>query len=190
MATILAVRAPEMLSELDTLAGGVTTALGISGRLPEFRDVLSLSSLDRVPENLNLTVRSERPITDELWSSIRMLVGLSGLKSNWDSYGSKPIAALSIISALKAIVAAWETGLPAPNVFPTPKGGVQLDWNLASLGLEIEALPNGYFSLLLESERLEEPVETDCGYLELLGILDRAAGLIHEYGQAHRGIVA
>jgi hypothetical protein len=46
---------------------------------------------------------------------------------------------------------------PAPQIVPTPKGGLQLEWHEPAADLEVEIDPNGQYSLSFEKEgRTEE----------------------------------
>lgn len=74
---------------------------------------------------------------------------LRALEDDWDGYG-----ALAPISP--ALERAWhlasmlvEEGLPLPQVFPTRKGGLQLEWHAPHASLEWELDPNGSTGLFI-----------------------------------------
>lgn len=59
---------------------------------------------------------------------------LADLKANWDSYGAPALSS----AALKVA----RTMLDAPQVVPTPGGGIQLEWHQDGLDIEI-VIPAG-----------------------------------------------
>lgn len=74
---------------------------------------------------------------------------LRALEDDWDGYG-----ALAPISP--ALERAWhlasmlvEEGLPLPQVFPTRKGGLQLEWHAPHASLEWELDSNGFTGLFI-----------------------------------------
>lgn len=62
------------------------------------------------------------------------------LGENWDSYGASPITPESVAGAERVanVVGKWE-----PRAVPTPNGGVQLEWTVDGVDLEIEIGPDG-----------------------------------------------
>jgi hypothetical protein len=66
------------------------------------------------------------------------LNALVGLPQDWDSYGGLPPTRESLEYAWSVGSLLMERGAPTPQVFPTPAGGVQLEWHLARISLEWE----------------------------------------------------
>lgn len=63
------------------------------------------------------------------------------LPPDWDGYGAQPIDRQALIFAARVIDAATRHGLPTPEIFPVPSGGVQLEWVSRSMELEFEIEP-------------------------------------------------
>lgn len=60
------------------------------------------------------------------------------LQPNWDSYGAKPIDIQSAVTSLQILAsAALAENAGAPQIVPTPQGGVQLEWHGANSDLEL-----------------------------------------------------
>ena len=100
------------------------------------------------------------------------------LPANWDSYGARPIEldyARSLWDLLTAILPA---DAPVPAIAPTVRGGVQAEWNVGGVDLEIEVVAPRQFSVLLEDSRNSEVVETAHGFTpgELTSYVKRLTG--------------
>ncbi len=83
---------------------------------------------------------------------------LSELTENWDSYGSRPIQQKASETAAELLTETANFGLPEPQIFPVPGGGLQLEWDNAKGELELEVFPNGEIGFLIvdkENEMLE-----------------------------------
>ena len=114
------------------------------------------------------STRPERPSVNGggslppwLQPTVDALKRLLELHEGWDSYGGRPVASAAATDALILLLETMEPETPAPVVVPTVRGGVQLEWHLAGLDLEIEVLGGGRYSLLLadRGEEREEVVE-------------------------------
>ncbi len=75
------------------------------------------------------------------------------LPPDWNSYRARPIAARAALAAIELLLQAMPEGLPLPAIVPTVRGGVQLEWHRRGVDLEIEALPDGRYSVAFEDER-------------------------------------
>jgi hypothetical protein len=74
---------------------------------------------------------------------------LSELTENWDSYGSRPIQQKASETAAELLTETANFGLPEPQIFPVPGGGLQLEWESAKRELELEILPDGEIEYLI-----------------------------------------
>lgn len=68
---------------------------------------------------------------------------LTELHEDWDGYGARPIDRHAAWFALRVITLTTSHGLPAPEIFPVPSGGVQLEWTSSLMELEFEIEPGG-----------------------------------------------
>lgn len=71
------------------------------------------------------------------------IVSLVNLEPGWDSYGARRVSTSMALDALELLHQLVGLGLPAPQVVPTSRGGVQFEWDAAGVELEIELQPDG-----------------------------------------------
>lgn len=106
------------------------------------------------------------------WSSAvrENLARLPWGTDGWSSEGAKPLAAGAVIELLLLLQDFLPPDGPAPAISPTWDGGVQADWELGDLYLEIEILPDGGIRCCFVDERGEDAVEEE---FELVGHDDK-----------------
>jgi len=82
-------------------------------------------------------------------------------EGGWDSYGGLPVTR-EVLGEMVGWLLNW-TGheAPAPTVVPTSGGGVQLEWHMAGIDLEVEFQPSGKVGMLLG----QDITEGDAGML-------------------------
>ena len=80
----------------------------------------------------------------------------------WDDDGARPTSAFAVGRARETLQALANFDTPRPSIVPGPDGGVQLEWHLASVELEIEFRPNGQVeALLVDRATAEEKLEEE-----------------------------
>jgi hypothetical protein len=78
------------------------------------------------------------------------------LPRNWNSYGARKISFATVRDALQLLARLWDLGLPAPRIVPTAQGGVQFEWDVAGVELELELEPGGgMLAVFDDSDRAE-----------------------------------
>jgi len=82
--------------------------------------------------------------------TVQALSELLKLSSGWNSYGARPVDIGLVRSALELMAATMRPDTPPPSVVPTSRGGVQLEWHLGGIDLEVEVLAPGHFSVAYE----------------------------------------
>lgn len=70
--------------------------------------------------------------------AVRSLVGILSRRTDWDSYGSPPPSPIAVANAIQTILNLDINYFLPPQVAPVGGGGVQLEWNIGSRGLELE----------------------------------------------------
>lgn len=92
---------------------------------------------------------------DEEWqiSVVEKLVEFSNLPNDWDGYGSPPVKWDAGMFALNVLSRVMLARTPAPQVVPSPTGGVQLEWHLAGVDLEFHIAAPYDCELWLEDHR-------------------------------------
>lgn len=76
----------------------------------------------------------------------RALAGISNLLNlppAWDGRRALPIADRAAKSVLRATLMVADDSSLTPQYFPLPNGGIQVEWQAAGAGLEIECDPEG-----------------------------------------------
>jgi len=110
--------------------------------------------------------------------TLRTLGSLLVLPAGWDSYGGRATDPSCVLAAWRLLAAVMRDDIPAPNVVPTVRGGVQLEWHRNGVDLEIEVVASREFLISFETEAVGESWEkslTD-DFAELSPALDRIAG--------------
>ena len=80
----------------------------------------------------------------------------------WSSEDAKPLSARAVIELLLLLQDFLPPDGPAPSaISPTWDGGVQADWELGDLYLEIEIVPDGATHYCFVDERGDEAVEEE-----------------------------
>jgi hypothetical protein len=100
---------------------------------------------------------SDPPVSAWLVSTMSSLAELARLREDWDSYGSKPIQAPAVETAIRLLLQIAREEPAKPHISPVPGGGVQIEWHTPERALEIEVLPDGGVEYLaVEGEKLTE----------------------------------
>lgn len=87
---------------------------------------------------------------------LRTLGRLLALPAGWDSYGSRAINPACAWAAWQLLSAVLHDDSPAPTVVPTARGGVQIEWHIHGIDLEIEAIAPNHYSVSFEDARTGE----------------------------------
>lgn len=75
--------------------------------------------------------------------SRQKLGDMLALTSNWDTYGARPIDRRHVQDMYAILDAVAGTGAPAPQIVPTVRRGVQAEWHLDGVSVEITADDTG-----------------------------------------------
>ena len=70
--------------------------------------------------------------------ALEKLAHLLDLPEGWDSYGARAVDPRCALAAIRVLAGVMCPGTPAPSIVPTPAGGVQLEWHINGVDLEIE----------------------------------------------------
>ena len=76
-------------------------------------------------------------------TTVAELADLLHLPPNWYSYGARPVEERNIAVALELLIRIMQDDTPSPSVVPTTTGGVQLEWHLQGVDLEVEVASPG-----------------------------------------------
>ncbi|MFH1920396.1 MAG: hypothetical protein ABIP48_10990 [Planctomycetota bacterium] len=85
------------------------------------------------------------------------------LRKGWDSYGAPPISPQLVHPVLMVLIKVMEQETPAPAIVPTASGGIQIEWHMSDIDLEVEILPTGQASWYGEDLRSNDSWEQEQG---------------------------
>jgi hypothetical protein len=68
---------------------------------------------------------------------IQKLSEIARLQFGWNSYGARPIAWSAIVATLKLLLGNLPANAPLPQIVPTVRGGIQLEWHTPSTMIEV-----------------------------------------------------
>lgn len=89
-------------------------------------------------------------MTDKVF---RRLEELAELSSDWDGYGAQQLDRFALQRALDLVSWVLDRGLPVPQVFPLANGGIQVEWSVESLELDLELEPGGRSAVFVGDDR-------------------------------------
>lgn len=86
---------------------------------------------------------------------------LARLQDGWDGYGASAIDHDTLIFAVDVLGQFLRPSLPEPQIVPTSQGGLQFEWHINGVDLEIEVREPFSVGLYFEDLRApdEEPLE-------------------------------
>lgn len=128
----------EGITDTDLRVRARSTTTGRTAMLSAPPKVLQEMRFPFADGELVLVVERDPP--DWLESTAHALVALLDLAPGWDSYSARPVARTHVNAALRILLLAMRHDSPAPTVVPTNRGGVQLEWHMGGIDLEIETL--------------------------------------------------
>jgi hypothetical protein len=157
-------------------------------RSVERRDATTAGYLlsDRAPVVVDLTspatsrglrVRIGHDGPSWLAESVTRLGELLLLPPDWDSYGAPRVQIEAVETLLTALSHALVSDVPAPSVVPKSDGGIQFEWHVLDMDVEVESLSTGHVSTWYRDRRTsaeqehEEPVGQPQALAEALATL-------------------
>jgi hypothetical protein len=86
------------------------------------------------------------PAEQELSGSLRQRIAqrlerLEGLKAGWDGEDARALDARALATAAAILSQTISAGLPEPELFPVPDGGIQIEWRAGRVEMEVEIEP-------------------------------------------------
>jgi hypothetical protein len=81
------------------------------------------------------------------------MIELLELPPGWNSYNARPISKQNVNFALSLLGRIMLPNTPSPDVVPTVRGGVQLEWHIHGIDMEISVLSPDDVRFLAEDFR-------------------------------------
>ncbi|MGH9840416.1 MAG: hypothetical protein ACREEM_16680 [Blastocatellia bacterium] len=109
----------------------------------------------------------EKPLwLDHVTAHINKLLDL---QPGWDSYQARAVDVASVKTCLDILSRTMQPETPLPQVVPTSRGTIHLEWHLRGIDLEVEALPSGALKISYENVKTGEIIEdlTTSGITEI-----------------------
>jgi len=99
------------------------------------------------------------------------LRGFATLPEGWDSYGAKSIEPHVVDAAIELLHRIVQHNTLKPSVVPTNRGGIQIEWHIQGLDIEIEMTPHGVIRLFYDNPQEDAEEEFELG-LDLTPLTD------------------
>ena len=130
----------------------------------------------RVKEGaVEITFQFEDEEPNWLRALIRKFAHLMNLQSNWDSYGASPIEEKYVRFALTELLPSiMEDETFLPEIVPTAKSSIQLEWHMCGIDLEVKVIADGKVFISYEDLETGEEFEE-----EMEGSFERLKNLIN-----------
>jgi hypothetical protein len=80
----------------------------------------------------------------------KTIQGFVDLPENWNSYGAKRVQPELAEAAIRLLPKVIQSGTPKPEVVPTTAGGVQIEWHVGGIDLEIKILTQDKINVSFE----------------------------------------
>ena len=110
-----------------------------------------------------------------LHQAIAELNQIAELREDWDSYRALTVPQRTIEHALATLMRLVDSGLPLPQIHPTPQGGIAFGWHVPGRDLEVTVeRPFVVHAYYRDDARPEDEWEGAVG-LDLEEITDRGA---------------
>lgn len=134
---------------------------------------------------LDLTDSDRPSIPDWFHSVLEEAVALLGLQEDWDSYGAAPISSEVVVAALGALMhlSTIVHGLSRPEVIPTNRGWISLEWTTSRGEADIEVHSFDRGILYLDVYEKDGTESEEAPYRTLEVVAGALRGLL--YGTAH-----
>ena len=100
-----------------------------------------------------------RPVLETLRPVIERVAELVALPGGWNSYDASPVSATAMHRTLEFLLEHVTPGVDRPDVVPTVRGGLQLEWHNNGLDVEVEIASDGPVSLFMEDTTTGETTE-------------------------------
>lgn len=140
--------------------------------IDDMRDTISGRSLQAevrsAPARGDELLVSQRPAW--LDTAAPKLLTLMALEENWDSYGGRALLPATARQALQLLARLCDLGLPAPRLVPTAPGGVQFEWDVEGVELELELAPGGAMMAIFDDRDRGESWERELAPTDLVPI--------------------
>jgi hypothetical protein len=78
------------------------------------------------------------------------VIMLYGMPENWDSHGAREISFGSAVNSARLFCQVMFEQTPIPNLVPTVRGNLQLEWHVFGIDLEVEVAEDGQIAAGLE----------------------------------------
>lgn len=108
-------------------------------------------------------------LSDWQTAALKGVYKVRGLSPNWDNEGGTPPSDRLIDFAAIVVTSLFLEDLPIPFVVPTPRGGLQFEWNEGRRELDVEILPDCSLEFL-KVENGEPMEEGPATFFQLHGL--------------------
>jgi hypothetical protein len=97
-----------------------------------------------------LKMKVKKSVYATVTAFVDKLDSLIQLPHNWDSHGANTISIGAAVNAIRLFCEVMYDATPLPQVVPTNRGNIQLEWHQCGIDLEIEISESGEVSAFFE----------------------------------------
>ncbi len=98
-------------------------------------------------------------VSQGLWRAFERVCELQQLPRGWNSHGAEPVSDAAFRQTLEFLAAYVVRDVAVPELVPTVRGGLQLEWHRRGVDIEVEVKPDGSVSWCAEDRQSGEEVE-------------------------------
>jgi hypothetical protein len=108
--------------------------------------------------------------------AVKRIATLMQLEENWDGYGAKPVQPNLGDVAINRLRQLIPRDAPPPQVVPTPMGGLQFEWHLSQVDVELEFVSPTSIHAAWEIDGTAAEAEFTSDLEELARVVSRLGG--------------
>jgi hypothetical protein len=135
--------------------------------------VMDKEVFERRPERVTKFASTHGVTRERIWllPVLRRINKLLALPADWDGYGARPVRRDVAMFALAVLQRTMDAASPPAQIVPSSDGGLQLEWHMAGMDIELE-IQSPYVAELWVRDRrdgamdLEQDVKDDLGPLQ------------------------
>ncbi len=92
-------------------------------------------------------------------------------EKDWDSHGARPLNQTVVQEAFSILSRIMTDEYPVPRLSPTPSGGIQMEWRIPKVLLQIEVESDGIISAYFSDTRPGATLDWEADSIEELALL-------------------
>ena len=100
-----------------------------------------------------------RELPEQILRALDRAIELFQLPGDWNSHGAEPVSDAAFEQTVGFLTTYLVEGVAGPDLVPTARGGVQLEWHRQGVDIEVEVSPDGVVSWCADDRQTGEEFE-------------------------------